>query len=75
MARNPYMTGVGGWLWLLVFQLTFLNPFLGLGRQLVEFRTIEEQFPMLATNENWQNFKQITWLIFAESASISIAAG
>lgn len=75
MAKNQYVSGVGGWLGLLVVGLTILGPLIGLGKMSNEFRDAVEQFPQLADNAQWQNYKQISWLIFTASSVISFSAG
>ncbi|HMN14365.1 MAG TPA: DUF2569 family protein [Bellilinea sp.] len=75
MAKNPYISGIGGWLGLLVVGLTILGPLSGFGKLSNEFRDALEQFPQLAGNSQWQNYKQMSWLIFTASAAISFSAG
>ena len=75
MAKNPYVSGVSGWLGLLVVGLMILGPLMGLGQLSNEFHEAVEQFPQLANNPQWQNYKQVSWLIFTTSAAISFAAG
>ncbi|MBN9462394.1 MAG: DUF2569 family protein [Burkholderiales bacterium] len=75
MAKNPYISGVGGWLGFLIFGLTILSPLSGFGKLSSEFRDALEQFPQLAGNSQWQNYKLMSWLIFTTSAVISFSAG
>lgn len=66
---------MSGWLGLLVVGLTILGPLSGFGKLSNEFRDALEQFPQLAGNSQWQNYKQMSWLIFTVSAAISFSAG
>jgi len=75
VAKNQDISGVGGWLALLVFGLMILGPLLGLGALLNEFSTAVEQLPQLANNAKWQDYQQISWLIYTVSVAISFSAG
>lgn len=75
MTKNPYIAGVGGWLALLIVGLMFLGPLMGFGKLSSEFSDALEQYPQLADNVQWQNYRQLSWLIFAATASVSFAAG
>jgi hypothetical protein len=76
MPRNPSsLVGVGGWLTLLIVVLTILGPLRGLSQMINEFQATEKAFPNLAANAAWLQYKQISWMIFAITAAISISAG
>ena len=75
MAKNPYITGTGGWLGLLIFGLSVLGPLKGYSDLSSGFRDTLEKFPQLAGNSQFQNYKQISWLIFSASVVISVSAG
>jgi hypothetical protein len=75
MTKNPYISGVGGWLALLIIGLMVLGPLMGFGKLSSEFSDALEQYPQLANNVQWQNYRQLSWLIFAATASVSFAAG
>lgn len=75
MAKNLYISGVGGWLGLLVVGLTILGPLLGFSQLSNELGAAMREFPQLANNAQWQNYTQVSWLIFTASASVSFAAG
>lgn len=67
--------GIGGWLALLIVGLMVLGPLTGFGRLSDEFQNALVQYPQLAANSQWQNYRQICWLIFAGLAAVSFAAG
>jgi hypothetical protein len=75
MAKDPYISGIGGWLALLIVGLMILGPLTGFGRLSEEFRDTLERYPQLTANSQWQNYTQVSWLIFATTASVSFAAG
>jgi len=67
--------GIGGWLVLLIGGMMIFGPLFQLGNISNEFRDALEKYPQLAGNSQWQNYKQVSWIIFMASASISFAAG
>jgi hypothetical protein len=75
VAKNPHISGIGGWLGLLVIGLMILGPLLGASKLSHGFSDTLKQFPQLANNAPLENYKQVSWLIFAVSASVSFAAG
>lgn len=75
MSNTQQLSGVGGWLSLVVVGLIILGPLLGLGRLTEELRSAEEAFPNLASNSAWHTYKQLAWTIFAATVAISISAG
>lgn len=75
MAKNQYVSGVGGWLRLLIVGLMVLGPLMGLGSLANEFHDAEKQFPQVVTNIQWSIYKLTSWLIFATLAAISFSAG
>lgn len=75
MEKNSQLLGVGGWLALLVLGLTILGPLMGLGRISQEFESVEKTYPHLVANAAWIQHKQLSWLVFAATAAVSISAG
>lgn len=75
MAKNPNISGIGGWLSLLIFLLMILGPLGGMGKLSNEFSNAVEQFPLLLSNAQWQNYTQLSWLIFTVLASMQFVAG
>ena len=75
MAKSSSMTGVGGWLALLVFWLLMLGPLTTVGNTYRGFADAAEHLPDLAGNPQWPVFRQITWIVVACSSALSIAAG
>jgi hypothetical protein len=55
--------------------MMIVGPLFGFGQIANEFRDASEKFPQLASNSQWQNYKQVSWIIFTASAAISFAAG
>lgn len=75
MAKNPNISGVGGWLSLLIFLHMILGPLVSMGKLSDEFHSAVERFPLLSSNAQWQNYTQLSWLIFTVLASMQFAAG
>jgi len=75
MAKNVNISGVGGWLAILVVGLTIIGPLWGFSELSTYFRKSVEEFPRLASNARWQNYEHASWLIFTASAVISFAGG
>ena len=75
MTKNSTRSGIGGLLLLLILWLTFFAPMYGFGKLTLEFSESIKQFPHLATNAQFLNYKQYSFIIFAASALISFAAG
>ena len=75
MTKNTSLSGIGGLLFLLILWLTFFAPMYGYGKLTQEFSESIKQFPHLATNEQFLNYKQSSFIIFAASALTSFAAG
>ena len=75
LARNPYITGVGGWLALLIFLLMIYIPLIGLGGMQSTLSAALEQHPQLASSPEWQSYRKISWLMFWGLAALSFSAG
>ena len=75
MTKNTSPSGIGGILLILILWLTFFAPMYGFGKLTQEFSESIKQFPHLATNEQFLNYKQSSFVIFAASALISFASG
>lgn len=75
MAKNSYLSGIGGWLTLLIVGLMALGPLIGFGRLSNEFRDSLERYPQLAQSSEWRTYEQASWLIFAVTVAIGISAG
>lgn len=69
------VSGVGGWLLLLILGLMFLGPFMGAGRINSEFIAAESQNPNLKSVAEWGTFKSATWWTFLFLGSLSFYAG
>lgn len=75
MAKNPYITGIGGWLLLLIVGLMIVGPLMGFSRLSTELHNVLERYPQLALSSQWQIYSRVSWVIFAATAAISISAG
>lgn len=75
MGKNLQLSGVGGWLALLILGLILFGPLAGLARLIEEIRSTEKAFPNLITNTTWLHYKQLSWLVLAVIVAISISAG
>jgi len=73
MGKNLHLSGVGGWLGLLVIRLMILFPLSGIVVVYMELLEGEKSFPPISPQ--WQTYKQASWLIFIASSALSFAAG
>ena len=71
---NP-VSGVGGWLLLLVLGLMFLGPLMGAGRINAGFMSVEDQYPNLKSVTEWGTYKSATWWTFLFVCCLSFYAG
>ena len=69
------VSGVGGWLLLLVVGLMFLGPLMGAGRINSDFMSVESQYPNLKTVAAWGTYKIATWWTFLPVCLLSFYAG
>lgn len=69
------VSGVGGWLLLLVTGLMFLGPVMGAGRINADFMSVEDQYPNLKTVTEWGTYKSATWWTFLLVCCLSFYAG
>ncbi|MDG4474828.1 DUF2569 family protein [Thiovibrio frasassiensis] len=69
------ISGIGGWLLLLILGLMFLGPLMGAGRINLDFMSVESQYPNLKTVAAWGTFKSSTWLTFLLVSCLSFYAG
>lgn len=69
------VSGVGGWLLLLVLGLTFLGPLMGAGRINADFMSVEDQYPNLKSVAEWSTYKSATWWTFLFVCCLSFYAG
>jgi len=69
------VSGVGGWLLLLVLGLMFIGPLIGAGRINMAFESIEDQFPNLKSVAEWGTYKSSTWWTFLLASCLSFYAG
>lgn len=69
------VSGVGGWLLLLIVGLAILSPLSMLGGTLSNIQKSESLHPFLIGNENWGLYKNWAWINVAVVCSLSIAAG
>lgn len=72
MAKDPYISGVGGWLVWLIFNLLVLSPMLGIGQL---YGALSDAPAQLAANSEWQQFKQAVWAVSWATVALSICAG
>src|SRR3989338_999487 len=75
MGKNTNISGVGGWLALLVVGLMVIGPLLVAGRFYNEIGAIVRQYPLLEHSDKWQTYKQISLLILTTSIAINFIAG
>jgi tryptophan-rich sensory protein len=73
--KNPNISGIGGWLVLLIMNLMLFGPLLGFGGLYAEFSRIGNEFPLLAKSPQWQSYEVATKLIFLVCSVIGIIAG
>lgn len=69
------ISGVGGWLLLLVIGLMFLGPLMGAVGINSDFMSIESQYPNLKTVAAWVTYKSATWWTFLLVCCLSFYAG
>ena len=69
------VSGVGGWLLLLVIGLMFLGPLMGAGRINADFMSVENQYPTLKSVAEWGTYKSATWWTFLIVCCLSFYAG
>lgn len=69
------VSGVGGWLLLLILGLTFLGPLMGAARINAEFMSIENQYTNLKLSGQWGTYKSVTWWTFFFVCCLSFYAG
>lgn len=69
------VSGVGGWLLLLILGLTFLGPLMGAGRINADFMSLENQYPNLKSVAQWGTYKSATWWTFLFVCCLSFYAG
>lgn len=68
------LSGVGGWLGLLIFGLVIGGPFIRFSH-LLPLKEAEKINPSLINNPAWQNYTQISWFLFFATAALTIVAG
>ncbi len=73
--ENSSLSGVGGWLLLLIIGLIFLGPLIGMGQLSSEFTLTESQYPDLKSLAKWDAYKLTIWITFGCTAGLSIYAG
>ena len=71
--RHP--SGVGGWLFLLVLGMILLWPTAGAVAIASTIRLTEEMFPNIVSNNQWSEYKVLTWLAFILFSLLSIYGG
>ncbi|MEY3123459.1 MAG: hypothetical protein RI993_2284 [Pseudomonadota bacterium] len=69
------VSGVGGWLLLLVTGLMFLGPLLGAGNIGKDFMPVEDQYPNLESVAEWGTYKSATLWTFLLVCCLSFYAG
>jgi len=69
------VSGVGGWLLLLILGLMFLGPLMGAGRIDSDFMSAENQYQNLKTLAEWGTYKSATWWTFLFVCCLSFYAG
>jgi hypothetical protein len=52
-----------------------LGPLLGAGRISADFASAERQYPLLASSDEWNTFKSVTWWTFLAIAALSFYGG
>jgi len=69
------VSGVGGWLLLLIIFLMFLGPLLGAGGILSDLHIMEDQYLDIKSAAGWGTLKSIIWGIFLLRCCLSFYAG
>ena len=69
------VSGVGGWLLLLILGLVFLGPLMGAGLMNSDFMSVESQYPNLKTVAEWRTYKSARWWTFLLVCCLSFYAG
>jgi hypothetical protein len=75
MAKDAHISGIGGWLLFLIIGLMVLGPLAGFGNLSSAFSDALEQHPQLASNSQWQTYRNASWVIFFSVASVGFFAG
>ncbi len=75
MAKNSYISGIGGWLGFLIVVLMIISPLSDYNILANGFREASQKSSVLTSTQQWQYYKQASWLIFAISAAIKYSAG
>ncbi len=69
------ISGVGGWLLLLIVCLMFLGPLMGAGQMKSGIMSAEDQYPNLKTVAEWATYKSAAWWTFLLVFCLSFYAG
>jgi hypothetical protein len=69
------LTGVGGWLLLLVLGMTLFGPLLGASQIYGGIVQVERQYPALLDMTAWASIKRVSWIAFFFVAALSIYGG
>lgn len=69
------ISGVGGWLLLLITMLMFLSPIIGAAYTSENLMSIESQHPNLKSLSEWGTLKSWTWWIYLIFCCLSFYAG
>ena len=69
------LSGVGGWLRLLVLKLMLIGPVIDFFDMGTLFKDASEQYPVFSFSKHWIPYKISMWCIFLTLAALSISAG
>ena len=75
MAKDNSISGVGGWLGLLIFGLMVLGPLILFGSTASTFAKSEIDNTALIGLESWRLYKQAVWLTIFIEIGLRIYAG
>ena len=75
VAKSAQLTGVGGWLGLLIAGLIVLGPLRSVTSTINNISNAESANSALLTNQLWLNYKAAVWVIWGIATTVSIGAG
>jgi len=74
-SSNAALTGVGGWLMLLVIAMIVIKPLVDIAVTSTGIKEAEIQYPYLASLGDWNSFKTILWMTVTITSAMSIYGG
>lgn len=75
MAKDPYLSGYGGWLAFLCVSLSILSPIFAVTGTIGELAEAERAYPALLSNPRWHTWKWVHWAAVLAICAYSFMAG